>query len=1496
MPSERVQRQIDRLLDEAEAAMAAGDWGTVRLRAEAALALDSSNEDAATYATTAARELGEGSGVVSAEQSVRTSSHSVSLPLSFAGDRYHVVRLLGEGGRKRVYLAHDTRLDRDVAVAVIKTDGLDVTGRERVQREAQAMARLGDHPHIVTVFDVAEEDGRPLLVSQYMAGGSVEDLLAKAEDHRLPVADTLRIAEQVCQALDYAHARGVVHRDLKPGNVWLTGEGAPNEEQGTAAEREGGGRQPARSEALEGRQGVAGQAAMAPVTAKLGDFGLAVALDRSRMTMAGMMLGTVPYMPPEQALGGESTPKADLYSLGCMLYEMVTGRPPFVGDDPTAVISQHINTPPVAPSWLTEHCPPELEEVILRLLAKAPDDRPESATKVRQALLKVDPEKKSQSHSDSSENPLDRLARGVFVGRTKELERLRKAFDEAFAGRGGLVMLVGEPGIGKTRTTQELETYARMRGAQVLWGRTHESGGAPAYWPWYQAGNQFAAANDLATVIAPQLPPGAGAELSRIFPWLRQQPNFVEPEPITDPEAAQFRLFDAYASYVRAMSSQSPIVIALDDLHWADKPSLLLLQHLARELSRLRVLIVGNYRDTDITRQSALSETLAVLNRESGFERIVLRGLTRDETASYIRATANVEPRHEVLDRIFEETEGNAFFLSEVVNLMAQEGTLTRESVSDIRIPDGVKEALGRRLNRLSEETNKLLQVAAIVGREFAYDMLTLLGDRDEDSLLKLVEEALDARVIEELPQAGRYRFTHAQMQETLLEELSTTRRVRLHGQVGEALEKRWGARVDERASRLALHFTEAATLSARFAANAVRYGRLAAEQAEDAAAWSKAADFYGRCLALMEEAGDDFGEDRAALLHRRGRCAQHAADWRTAWRCLMTALDLYEDRRDPVGQAEVLLDALRTWMPVSTMRALWERTRPLLDDLRPDLQAALIATRLLIYPPVEETEEQDLEKRVSAILKEYPDPRIKALMLARSGQKAHWRGDFEAAAELARQAYIGLSRVGDRDGAARSLQSICSARMSAGELDDFERAALEMRDFTQEWHLRQLAGFASQFLAGIYLLRRDPRYEEALSQIPQENFFSDIYPAMEAEEAGDLRRAVELLPPVQKTGGAAGFLVIVLGHRTRILLAAGRAEEARSELEVWRSTLPEPGTRSSPTSRFPIDAYASAREAIATLAEPDLVRRVYDELAANPAFQLDIYGVSGIDVLRGALALHLGLVEDAQEHYRTGFEWATRERCPGEAGRCLQGLADVAERKGNVHEALQHIDRAIALFQQYGARLYLDQAVAMKVRLQGIGSAGGRSIDAVAESVQSEHPDLAPLAAPDGSVTIFVSDIEDSTALNERLGDERWLEVLREHNAIMRKHIAAHRGHEVKTIGDAFMVVFADPVEALQCAVDIQSDFAGWDKDPRIKVRVGLHAGEAVRDSDDFYGTNVTLAFRIAALGAGGQVLVSSVLKELTQSTGAFDFDNGREVELKGLSGKHPVYEVRWA
>ena len=213
------------------------------------------------------------------------------------------------------------------------------------------MAQLGAQPHIVTVFDIGDEEGRPYIVCEYVSGGDLRQELSHAAGP-LPLHRAVAIAMDVCRALVVVHRRGIVHRDIKPANIWLTEDGS----------------------------------------AKLGDFGVALAADRSRLTMAGTVTGTAAYMAPEQALGAEVDARSDLYSLGCVLYEMACGRPPFAGDDPLAVISQHVNVAPSPPSQHNEDVPQELEGLILKLLAKAKEERPSSAEETLAELERVAPE------------------------------------------------------------------------------------------------------------------------------------------------------------------------------------------------------------------------------------------------------------------------------------------------------------------------------------------------------------------------------------------------------------------------------------------------------------------------------------------------------------------------------------------------------------------------------------------------------------------------------------------------------------------------------------------------------------------------------------------------------------------------------------------------------------------------------------------------------------------------------------------------------------------------------------------------------------------------------------------------------------------------------------------------------------------------------------------------------------------------------------------------
>lgn len=299
-------------------------------------------------------------------------------------------------------------------------------------------------------------------------------------------------------------------------------------------------------------------------------------------------------------MGGAVTPRSDLYSLGAMLYEMVTGRPPFLGDDSVAIIGQHINTPPVAPTWHNGQCPRALDALILRLLAKDPSERPESATDVLSALDAIDladADVGAHGHAplrDNEAHAVDSLAGGVFVGRQQEMGDLKAALEDALSGRGRLLTLVGEPGIGKSRTAQELATYAGLRHAQVLWGRCYEGEGAPPYWPWVQAIRSYVRDKD-PEELRSEMGAGAANIAGIVSDVSEKLPGLAAP-PELEPEQARFRLFDSMTAFLKSASQRQPLVLVLDDLHWADHPSLLLLEFVARELPGSRLLVIGTDR------------------------------------------------------------------------------------------------------------------------------------------------------------------------------------------------------------------------------------------------------------------------------------------------------------------------------------------------------------------------------------------------------------------------------------------------------------------------------------------------------------------------------------------------------------------------------------------------------------------------------------------------------------------------------------------------------------------------------------------------------------------------------------------------------------------------------------------------------------------------------------------------------------------------------------
>jgi tetratricopeptide (TPR) repeat protein len=770
-----------------------------------------------------------------AEPAPETPSPS-SAPTSFANGRYQVKKFLGEGGKKKVYLAHDKALDRDVAFALIKTEKLDDVTRARFSREAQVMGRLGDHPNIMAIHDMGEEKHQPYIVLPIMAGGDVGSLIEKAPEHRLPLEQVIGIAKAICRGLEYAHAKGVVHRDIKPGNIWLSGDGTP----------------------------------------KIGDFGLALAVDLSRLTNEGMMVGTYYYMPPEQAMGGEITAQADLYSLGAMFYEMVAGRPPFTGDDMVTVIGQHINTPPVSPSWYRPDLPPALTALIMKLLEKDPNKRPASATEVLETLEAIESGKAEELSKAQTKGLVDSpLYRRVFVGREAELRQLQSCFDAAASGQGSLTMVVGEPGIGKTALCEQLATYVGLRGGRTLVGHCYEEGSLSLpYLAFVEALRTYAQTHDV-NKLRKEL--GAGApDVARIVSDIRERLR-IQPRPRGDPEEERYRLLQAVTDFLGSAATGQPLLIVLEDLHSADGGTLEMLEHVARNLGDKRLLLVGTYRDIEVDRTHPLSAALAELRRLPHFERVLLRGLNADEVRRMLSGIAGLDVPWGLAEAVHRQTEGNPLFVQEVVRYLAEEGVIERnegkwrarsDTPLEMRIPDGLRDVIGKRLSGLSEPCNKALSVAAVIGRDFQMEVLQKVAGMSDDDLFGALEEARKAAVIEERTGPGAkvsYRFAHAFFRQTLYEETIAPRRIRLHHQVARALEEVHKNRLEEHAAELAEHFSyssDRADLE-----KAVSYGEMAAGRATDVYSYAEAVRLLEQALKVQEVLDPEEKPKRCDLL-----------------------------------------------------------------------------------------------------------------------------------------------------------------------------------------------------------------------------------------------------------------------------------------------------------------------------------------------------------------------------------------------------------------------------------------------------------------------------------------------------------------------------------------------------------------------------------------------------------------------------------------------------
>lgn len=529
-------------------------------------------------------------------------------------------------------------------------------------------------------------------------------------------------------------------------------------------------------------------------------------------------------------------------------------------------------------------------------------------------------------------------------GRERELREIDAALAEAVTGRRRLLLISGEPGIGKTRLAQAAADRAEATGALVLWGRCWEGGGAPAFWPWVQLLRGLVGARDREQI---QAEVGSGAPwIAQLVPELRSRLPEAEPPPRLDSDQARFALFDAVGSFLSAAAVTQPLVLVLDDLHASDQASVLLLEFLARSVRNAPLLLLATYQEVAVGRRPELRRPLGAMAREG--REIALRGVDEAGVAQMLAERSGRPPSPELVRELHATTEGNPFFAEEVIRLLVAEGRLDPgegESVSGgLPLPDTVRETVARRFEPLGAAGTAILEAAAVIGREFRFAVLAAAAGADRERVIEALDEAERMGLVAEVPGGvGGFRFGHGLLQQSLYSELGAARRIHFHRAVGEAIERTSGA-VPENLAELAHHFAEAAPGGE--AAKALEYARRAADHAMALTGYEQAAELLELALGASDLLGADH-ERRAELMVALGDARLRGGDPRAR----ETLLDAGQAARE-AGRADLLARAALCMRPYALLAAhldevhvgLLEEALERLDSKDSPLRARLLA------------------------------------------------------------------------------------------------------------------------------------------------------------------------------------------------------------------------------------------------------------------------------------------------------------------------------------------------------------------------------------------------------------------------------------------------------------------------------------------------------------------------------------------------------------------------
>jgi serine/threonine protein kinase/tetratricopeptide (TPR) repeat protein len=728
---------------------------------------------------------------------------------------YKIESLLGRGGMGVVYKATQISLKRPVALKILlPTLSSDLSYIKRFQREAEAVAKLS-HANILHIYDVGEDQNLYFFGMEYIEGRTLDEVLK--EKGRLDPDEAVGIITQAAEGIEHAHENNIIHRDIKPSNI-----------------------------ILDKRSNV-----------KVMDFGLARVIGKgSKLTQSGTLVGTLDYMSPEQCRGEELDERTDIYSLGVVLYEMLTGNVPFDAPNEAALIHKIVNEKPIEIRTLNLEVPPGLSIVLASTMAKEKENRYSGIPTFLQELSRCCTHRR-ETRPMNLETTTTEIApfvaeRTPFVGRKSERYNLRRHLGQAANGKGTLIMIGGEPGVGKTRIAEELVAEAHQHGFLTLTGHCYDTEGAPPYMPFVEIIESAARISEPGILLATL--DNDAPEVAKLLPELRERfPDIPEPAQ-SSPEQERWRMFNGIVTFIARAAKAQPLLFVIEDLQWTDEPTLLLLQHIVQRLHEMPVLIVGTYRDTELDVASSLARTMEELLRRRRVHDIILKRLSQTDVSAMLQGQIGQKPPGRLVEAIYHETEGNPFFVEEIFKHLTEEEKLLdaegrwRKDIKldESDVPRGVRLVIERRLNRVSDECRRTLRVAAIIGRGADFKLLNKIVDLDEDALFDAIDDAERARLISS---GTHVIFAHELIRQTLLGGLSTPRRRRLHRRVAEAMEQLYADALENHAADLAHHFFQAGTDMDR----AIDYATRAGNRSFDQLAYEEAVKHYKRALQAIE-------------------------------------------------------------------------------------------------------------------------------------------------------------------------------------------------------------------------------------------------------------------------------------------------------------------------------------------------------------------------------------------------------------------------------------------------------------------------------------------------------------------------------------------------------------------------------------------------------------------------------------------------------------------